>query len=102
MFLRAYQNGRVAHGRCFTLFVYERGDSDDTRIGFTVTRKLGKALARNRTKRRLRESARLLLPRIQPGLDVVINTKHPALEAHWPAMTEEIAVLLKKARAMVK
>jgi ribonuclease P protein component len=100
MFLRAYKNGRVIHGRCFTLFVYKRDDSEDTRFGLTVTRKLGKAVARNRTKRRLRETAESLLSQVSPGLDVVINARHPALKADWPDLTGEMAASLRKARAI--
>ena len=41
----------------------DRGDGDATvRVGFTCSKKVGNAVARNRAKRRLREVARLLLP----------------------------------------
>ena len=39
-----------------------RGDEDPARIGFTVTRKLGNAVRRNRIRRRLKEAVRLIDP----------------------------------------
>ena len=46
---------------------------DVVRVGFTCSKKLGNAVARNRAKRRLREIARLVLPgRARPGWDYVL------------------------------
>ena len=50
----------------------KRGDDGPPRVGFTVTRKLGGAVARNRIRRRLKEAVRLALPgRMRPGRDYV-------------------------------
>jgi ribonuclease P protein component len=49
-----------------------RGDDGPPRVGFTVTRKLGGAVARNRIRRRLKEAVRLALSgRMRPGRDYV-------------------------------
>nr|WP_237072846.1 ribonuclease P protein component [Pseudaestuariivita rosea] len=51
-----------------------RGDDDPTvRVGFTCSKKVGNAVARNRAKRRLREVARLILPQHgRAGWDYVL------------------------------
>jgi ribonuclease P protein component len=50
-----------------------RDDGGPARLGFTVTRKIGNAAVRNRTRRRLKEAARLLLrERPVAGVDLVL------------------------------
>ncbi|WP_026198431.1 ribonuclease P protein component [Wenxinia marina] len=52
----------------------DRGDGDPAiRVGFTCSKKVGNAVARNRAKRRLREIARAILPdEGRPGWDYVL------------------------------
>ena len=63
---------RVAvHG--LVLQALNRGDDGPARIGFTVTKKVGNAVTRNRIRRRLKEVARATLPtRPVAGLDLVL------------------------------
>ncbi len=52
---------------------FSRGDEAPVRLGFTVTKKVGNSVVRNRTRRRMREAARLLLREVAPtGVDVVL------------------------------
>lgn len=51
----------------------DRGDDAPMRVGFTCSKKVGNAVARNRAKRRLREVARIILPTHgRPGWDYVL------------------------------
>ncbi|UYP68386.1 ribonuclease P protein component [Thalassobacter stenotrophicus] len=72
-FLRAARGQRVPAGS-FLLQAYNRRDEDVAlRVGYTCSKKVGNAVARNRAKRRLREAARLiLLHHGQPGWDYVL------------------------------
>ncbi len=72
-FLRVAAGGRKAAMPGLVLQALARGDAAPARLGFTVTRKVGNAVVRNRTRRRLREAARLLL-RDHPaaGADLVL------------------------------
>jgi len=66
-------------------------DQGPARVGFTVTRTLGKAVERNRIRRRLREAARLNLGKVGNAVDVVIHPKKSALAAGFAELREEIA-----------
>jgi ribonuclease P protein component len=54
-FLRATRRGRRVVTDFFLLFVFDREDAGETRLGITVTRKVGNAVRRNRIKRLVRE-----------------------------------------------
>jgi ribonuclease P protein component len=65
-FLRVAASGRKAAVGGVVLQAMRRTDTQPVRLGFTVTKKVGNAVIRNRTRRRLKEAARLLLS--QPAL----------------------------------
>jgi ribonuclease P protein component len=57
----------------FVLQARKRDDGDDVRVGYTCSKKVGNAVARNRAKRRLRALARAVLPEAaSPGMDYVL------------------------------
>ncbi|MGR3270247.1 ribonuclease P protein component [Thalassococcus profundi] len=79
-----------------------RGDGDPAiRVGFTCSKKVGNAVARNRAKRRLREVARLLLPALgRPGWDyVLIGRPEATAERAFPALQDDLRHALKKLHA---
>lgn len=72
-FLRVAGTGRRAAVHGLVLQALARDDGGPARLGFTVTRKVGNAVVRNRTRRRLQEAARLCLrERPVAGVDLVL------------------------------
>ncbi len=83
----------------FVLQVRDRDDSDPaSRIGFTVTKKIGNAVVRNRMKRRLRSLARELLPAHGiAGSDHVLIGRSGGIERDYATLREELRIALAKA-----
>lgn len=84
----------------FVLLVRPRGDGDETvRVGFTVTKKIGNAVVRNRMKRRLRALARELLPAGGiGGADHVLIGRQGGVERPYATLRDELAKALNKAQ----
>ena len=74
-FEQVYKQGRRHFSTHMTVFYLRRAEGEGLRVGFTVSRALGGAVARNRMKRRLREAVRLSRPSAGPAADLVINPK---------------------------
>lgn len=85
----------------FTLQVRAREEDDttDIRVGFTCSKKVGNAVARNRAKRRLREIARLTLPEHgRNGFDyVLIGRKDTTATRVFADMLADLEHALQKA-----
>jgi len=80
----------------FVLLVRDRKDSDPAmRVGFTVTKKIGGAVVRNRMKRRFRALAREIVPvRGFPGSDHVMIGRSRGIEREFDLLRSELAQAL--------
>ncbi len=93
-YLRCYRTGRRRHGNLAILY-HASNDLGHPRIGITASRKVGKAVVRQRLKRRTREVYRRWEHRSRlPALDLVVHLKPGAGEADFPAYREELLRLL--------
>ena len=83
----------------FVLQVRDRGDDDSSvRVGFTVTKKIGNAVVRNRMKRRFRSLARELLPTLGiSGADHVLIGRSGGIERDFATLRDELTKALSKA-----
>lgn len=92
--------GRRVPTPAFVLLVAPRAADAPMRAGFTVTRKIGNAVARNRIKRRLRALTRELLPTHgAPHADHVLIARDRALTAGFDELRAMLTKALAKARA---
>ena len=84
----------------FVLLVRDRKDSDQAmRVGFTVTKKIGGAVVRNRMKRRFRALAREIVPvKGVPGADHVMIGRSRGIERDFSLLRSELESALDKLR----
>ena len=97
-FLRVAKTGRKAAMPGLVLQALARPDPGPARLGFTVTNKVGIAVIRTRTRRRLNEAARLLLrERAIAGVDVVVIGRDATRARPFPALMEDLRRALDRA-----
>jgi len=84
-FRRLYAKGQSAATPYLVVYCRKnrRGQS---RLGLTVSAKLGKAVVRNRVRRRFREIYRLNARRLKPGYDVIIVARTRSVESEYHAL----------------
>jgi ribonuclease P protein component len=75
-------------------------DLSFSRCGFTVSRRLGKAVERNRARRRMQEAVRLAWDLIAPGWDIVWVARSPLSAAEFPAIQDACIRLLRRAHVL--
>lgn len=85
----------------FVLLVRRRDDNDATmRVGFTVTKKIGNAVVRNRMKRRFRALVREIFPiHGIAGADHVLIGRSGGVERDYAKLGDELTRALKKVAA---
>jgi len=76
------------------------GADAPSRVGFSVGKRVGNAVERNRVKRRLRESVRRKLVDMMSGWDLIITARTGAAEADYAALDVELNELLTRARIL--
>ncbi|MBX3445982.1 MAG: ribonuclease P protein component [Parvibaculum sp.] len=93
----AAARGRKRAERGLVLQANFRHDENPPRLGFTVTRKVGNAVARNRVKRRLRAAAAEVLSlAAKDGYDYVLIGRQETLTRRWPDLLSDLTIALRK------
>lgn len=96
-FIAAAAAARIARP-AFILQARERGDEGPARVGFTVTRKVGTAVERNRIRRRLRDIVRRsAADGLQAGRDYVLVGRRAALDHPFDQMMQDFFTALAQA-----
>ncbi|MEM1409555.1 MAG: ribonuclease P protein component [Pseudomonadota bacterium] len=94
----AARRGKRIHRRSFTL-QYRQTDAGSPRVGFTVTKKIGGAVVRNRVKRRLRAAMREISHDVADlPMDLVVIARASATTIRYGALLDELRSALLEAR----
>ena len=101
-FRRIYRKGKSVVAPTMVLYC-QKNRQGRTRLGITVSTKLGKAVVRNRVRRRLREIWRLNKQDMEPGWDIIlvarvraVDTSYQKLDKTYRRLLEEVGLLKEK------
>jgi ribonuclease P protein component len=95
-FEAARKRGR-SWGNALLVLHVVRVPEGPTRCGFSVSRRVGNAVARNRVRRRLREIVRCRLTAVAPGWHLVLTARPATVAAPYRALLQSVDELFRRA-----
>jgi len=99
-----YKAGRKQFGKQMAYFhavrpADRRSATTGPRIGLTVPKALGKAVDRNRIKRRMREAVRAGLPLLSAPVDVILHPRRSVMDLDFVQLKREVATIFRSVQA---
>ncbi|NLJ34313.1 MAG: ribonuclease P protein component [Firmicutes bacterium] len=95
-FAWVYRRGRSYANKYLVIYVLPNNMAL-TRFGFSVGKRMGNAVQRNRIRRRLREICRLHLGELKDGYDIIVIPRNPAPETNHDTLRGALRHLFHKA-----
>jgi len=99
-FRKVFARGRSVANRYFVLYVSKKRSSEASRIGFSVSKKVGNAVVRNRVKRLLREVCRLQIGDWEHGVDLIVIARKEAAALSYVDVEKQILQLFKRGKVL--
>ncbi len=100
-FKRVFSEGRRIEGKNLIIF-FLKNDYDFNRLGIIVKKETGKAVVRNKIKRRLKEAGRLLNKKLLPGYDIIVLAKNNIREANYFEICYNLESLFYKGKLLLQ
>ncbi len=94
-FRRAYRKGKTCAAPNLAIYCQKNG-TDQNRLGITTSIKVGKAVVRNRIRRRIRAIYRLHETELKAGYDVVVVARVRAANATYAQLEKNFLQLAKR------
>lgn len=93
-FKRVYSKGKNYWNRNLILYIKKNG-LEETRLGITITKKIGNAVVRNKIRRKIKEIYRKNYPNIKSGYDLIIIPKKNVIDLSYQELESSLIHILK-------
>jgi ribonuclease P protein component len=101
-FRKVYKHGKSFANRYLVMYILEN-KSDSSRIGISVSKKVGNAITRNKIRRRIKEAYRLNIDEnVKNGYDIIFIARVSCNEAEYKDIDKAINHLVKKSNLINK
>ena len=94
-----YKSGEHFSGKALVLYTTP-SKTKSIKVGFAVTKKIGHAVVRNKTRRRLREIVKKYLPNLKQNYNIIVVAKDNITNARFDELSNEFKKLTKKANLL--
>ena len=101
-FRRVFRAGTSVANRQFVLYTYKRIDEEIPRIGISISRKIGKAVVRNRIKRLIKEVVRHWTDQIHPQMDLILIVRNPVVGLEYKEVESSLRHVMKRANVFTQ
>lgn len=95
-FRYVYRKGRSIPSKLLVM-IYNKSRTGMVKVGFSVSKRIGNSVTRNRVKRRLREAFRPLIPDITPGYDIIFIARDAVKDAELTEIAGAMQSQLRRA-----
>ncbi len=101
-FKRVYNKGASASGQNLVVYCRRWRDRDKNRLGLTVSTKVGKAVQRNKIRRRLKEIYRLNEEKLSTGWDIILVARVRSRNAGYSELERDFFSLCARLKLMAE
>jgi len=101
-FQEVFKKGTSVANRQFVIYILEKPDQNELRIGLSVSKKIGKAVVRNQIKRYVRQSFLELKDDLRQNADYIIIARMPTAEMNFQEIKKSLVHVLKISKAFTR
>ncbi len=101
-FQAVFKRGVSVANRQFVIYMLEKPEQIEMRIGLSVSKKIGKAVVRNQIKRNVRQTFLELKEDLKQNFDYVVIARKPTAEMNFHETKKSLMHVLKIAKAFTK
>lgn len=93
-FKKVYNTGKNYYNRNLILYI-RKNNLEETRVGYTITKKIGNAVIRNNIRRRMKEIYRLRFHSLKQGYDLIFIPKKNVVDISYKELESAMTHIMK-------